>query len=171
MYLTTKIKRGHEYLYLEGRAWIDGRCRRTWQRYLGPKDQIVGQELPTFTRKEVIATDTKVYEFGLSAALIAITRELDLSSIIDEVLHRYHIESATMSRDLIIATINRGVAPCSKTKMKKWFAKDCDLHTISPQTINSQCINLLEPISITNPRDSTRHPLSNCAKNSRTIYS
>ncbi len=46
VYLTTKTKRGHEYLYLEGRAWVEGRCRRTWQRYLGPEDQITGQELP-----------------------------------------------------------------------------------------------------------------------------
>ncbi len=93
VYLTTKTKRGHEYLYLEGRAWVEGRCRRTWQRYLGPKDQIAGRELPTFTRKEVAATDTKVYEFGFSAALIAITRELDLESLINDVLqqHRHRV--------------------------------------------------------------------------------
>ena len=44
-----------------------------------------------------------------------------------------------MSRDLIIATINRGVAPCSKTKMKKWFAKDwiSTQYPLKPSTLNA----------------------------------
>ena len=139
VYLTTKTKRGHEYLYLEGRAWVEGRCRRTWQRYLGPEDQITGQELPSFTRKEVGATDIKVFEFGLSAALIALSRELDLESVINDVLQQHHIDSVTLSRDLMIATINRGVAPCSKTLLKKWFAKDwiSTQYSLKPSTLNA----------------------------------
>ena len=54
-----------------------------------------GTKLASFTRKEVGATDIKVFEFGLSAALIALSREIDLESVINDVLQQHHIDSVS----------------------------------------------------------------------------
>jgi len=140
VYLTTKTKQGHQYLYLEGRAWINGQCRRTWQKYLGPKDKIKDQDLPDLKRNNNSDIKTKVFEFGLSAALWSITQEIGLETIINTVLKNHQIESNTMGRDLTIAAINRGVQPCSKTKLHTWFQKDwiSTCYNINPSTLNAQ---------------------------------
>ncbi|MHA1369264.1 MAG: hypothetical protein ACTSRA_06080, partial [Promethearchaeota archaeon] len=40
VYLTRKVKKGKTYLYLEEKARIKGKVRRTWQIYLGPEDKL-----------------------------------------------------------------------------------------------------------------------------------
>jgi len=39
--LETKQVKGHTYYYYSKWEWVDNRCRRVWQKYLGKLDDIV----------------------------------------------------------------------------------------------------------------------------------
>ena len=39
--LEAKQVRGHTYYYYSKWAWVDNRCRRVWQKYLGKLEDIV----------------------------------------------------------------------------------------------------------------------------------
>ena len=72
--LDRRKKKGHVYLYLEERAWIDGKSKRLWQRYLGPEHKF--KELSKIALNLDIETET--IEFGLIAALLLIAKNLGL---------------------------------------------------------------------------------------------
>ncbi len=63
--LETKQVKGHTYYYYSKWEWVDKRCRRVWQKYLGKLDDIVAAcqgSGPTPICAEV-------FQWGLSQAL------------------------------------------------------------------------------------------------------
>jgi hypothetical protein len=63
-YLTRKRIKGVTYYYAEEKEWVDGKARRTWQKYLGPLSKIlaaVESSLPTPGYAEI-------FELGCPAA-------------------------------------------------------------------------------------------------------
>ena len=68
--LEKKRINGHTYYYYSQWAWVGGRCRRLWQKYLGkPQDILYAVEGsgPTPTYAEV-------FHFGLSETSVAALR-------------------------------------------------------------------------------------------------
>jgi len=63
--LEAKQVKGHTYYYYSKWAWVDNRCRRVWQKYLGKLEDIVaavhgGGPAPV---------SAEVFQWGLSQAL------------------------------------------------------------------------------------------------------
>lgn len=140
VHLTRKKKKGNYYLYLEESIWINGKSQRAWQKYLGPEDKlkdITFNGLLTTRAKEV---EYQTIEFGCSAALWQIAREIDLAGIIDANTRKERTQNLSLGEYITIAAINRCVAPCSKTKLKQWFEKDwlSTRYTINPKILNAQ---------------------------------
>jgi transposase len=141
VYLTRKKKKGkYIHLYLEGRAWIDGRSRRTWQKYLGPEHLLKDMNLSGFLSKSAEQVETETLEFGISAALWQIAKEIGLIDKINAVAGKSRNQNLTLGDYLTIAAINRCAAPCSKSKLPQWFAKDWlgTQYDIDPKILNAQ---------------------------------
>ena len=141
VYLTRKKKKGkYIHLYLEGRAWIDGRSRRTWQKYLGPEHLLKDMNLSGFLSKSAKQVETETLEFGISAALWQIAREIGLIDKINAVTGKDRNQNLTLGDYLTIAAINRCAAPCSKSKLPQWFSKDWlgTQYDINPKILNAQ---------------------------------
>ena len=63
--LEAKKISGHTYYYYSHWAWVDGKCRRVWQKYLGKLENIVkavegGSAAPLYA---------EVFQWGLPEAL------------------------------------------------------------------------------------------------------
>jgi transposase len=141
IYLTRKKKKGkYIHLYLEGRAWIDGRSRRTWQKYLGPEHLLKDINLSGLLSKNAKQVETETLEFGISAALWQIAKEIGIVDKINEVAGKSRDQNLSLGDYLIIAAINRCAAPCSKSKLSQWFTNDWlgTKYDIDPLILNAQ---------------------------------
>ena len=140
VYLTRKKKKGKYYLYLEEKAWIDGRTRRVWQKYLGPEDSLKDIKFNSLLTKYANEVEYQTIEFGCSAALWQIAEEIDLAKIIDANTGKKRKQNLSLGEYITIAAINRCVAPCSKSKLKRWYEKDwlSTRYEIIPKVLNAQ---------------------------------
>jgi len=140
VYLTRKKKKGNYYLYLEEKAWIDGRARRIYQKYLGPENSLKDIKFNCLLTKQAADIDVQIIEFGLSAALWQIAEEIDLAGIIDANTGKNREQNLSLGEYVTIAAINRCVAPCSKSKLKHWYEKDwlSTRYDIDPKVLNAQ---------------------------------
>ena len=140
VYLTRKKKNGKYYLYLEKSAWINGRSRRVWQKYLGPEDRLQALDFNGLLTKHVDIIDVQTIEFGISAALWQIAEETNLAGIIDANTAKEREQNLSLGEYITIAAINRCVAPCSKSKLKRWYEKDwlSTRYDIDPKVLNAQ---------------------------------
>lgn len=140
VYLTRKKKNGRYYLYLEKSARINGRSRRVWQKYLGPEDRIQDLDFNGLLTRHVDAIDVHTIEFGSSAALWQVAEEINLAGLIDTKTGKKRKQNLTLGEYITIAAINRCVAPCSKSKLKRWYEKDwlSTRYDIDPKILNAQ---------------------------------
>jgi len=140
VHITRKKKKGKYYLYLEESIWINGKSQRAWQKYLGPEERLkdikFNSLLTNYANKMVFQT----IEFGGSAALWQIAEEIDLAGIIDANTGKERKQNLTLGEYITIAAINRCVAPCSKSKLKRWFEKDwlSTRYNVDPKVLNAQ---------------------------------
>jgi transposase len=76
----------------------------------------------------------------VSAALWQIAQEIKMVEIIDKFTDKTRIQDLTVGEYVLIAVINRCAAPCSKSKLSKWFAKDwlSTQFNIDSKTLNAQ---------------------------------
>jgi transposase len=140
VYLTRKKKKGKYYLYLEEKAWINGRTRRVWQKYLGPEDRLEDIKFTSLLTKHSTNVELQTIEFGASAALWQIAEEIDLVGIVDANTGKKRKQNLSLGEYITIAAINRCVAPCSKSKLKRWFEKDwlSTRYGVDPKVLNAQ---------------------------------
>ncbi|HEC40185.1 hypothetical protein LCGC14_1992000 [marine sediment metagenome] len=140
VYLTRKKKKGKNYLYLEEKAWINGRTRRTWQKYLGPEDKLKDIKFNSLLTRHANEVEVQTIEFGSSAALWQMTEEIELAKIIDANTGKKRKQNLSLGEYITIAAINRCVAPCSKSKLKRWYEKDwlSTRYDINPKVLNAQ---------------------------------
>jgi len=141
VFFTIKRDRnGNEYVFAEERGWVGGKVKRTFQKYLGPRERFadvpVGRKQPVSPRDYMV----KPFEFGISAAMWAMARELDLPRIIDAVVGGKRGPHPSAGEYLTIAAINRVADPCSKTQMPEWFRHDwLSAHlAMDPAALNAQ---------------------------------
>lgn len=114
--LDKRKKKGHVYLYLEERAWIDGKSKRLWQVYLGPERRF--KDLSKITLKVDIETET--IEFGLIAALLMIAKKLGVVEVINKCTNKRD-QGLSVGEHVLFAAINRCVEPVSKSHLKEWL--------------------------------------------------
>ncbi len=112
-----------------------------WQKYLGRADDIIAaladpqsDTNPPARPREAVITD-----FGAAVALYDRAQQLKLSDLIDR-----HVPKAgsgpSVGTYLLLAAINRSVAPCSKVQMARWFEGTAlrRLLDVRPQQLTSQ---------------------------------
>ncbi len=113
---------GKAYYYARECKRVDGRPKIVWQKYLGKAEDIVrcmteaGAAAPAQPREALIA------EFGAVAALYDLAERLHIAATIDR-----HVPKSGagpgVGTYLLVAILNRCVAPCSKSSMADWFEK------------------------------------------------
>jgi len=127
---------GHTYYYYSKWAWVDNRCRRVWQKYLGKLEDIVaavhgGGPAPV---------SAEVFQWGLSQALWQEAARAELVEHIDRHCPKRR-QGLTTGQYLAIAAINRAISPRSKRSMWDWFCQTVlrrHLPATSPAALNSQ---------------------------------
>lgn len=136
VHLARKKRNGVSYLYLEERAWIDGRSKRVWQKYLGREDKISEMTI-TLSPTEL---NYKSMNFGCSAALYQLAQKLDLIELINSNTGKKRNQKLTIGEYFLIATINRCVSPQTKNKIGDWFKDDylSTIFDIDHSILNSQ---------------------------------
>ena len=140
VYLTRKKKKGKYYLYLEESAWIDGKSKRLWQKYLGPEERLRELNFRGLLTKSQETVDIKSFEFGISAALYQVAKKIQLSQIVDGHTDKNREQGLSLGDYITIAAINRCTAPCSKSHLGEWFKKDwlSSQFDIDPKVLNAQ---------------------------------
>nr|MDO8084388.1 IS1634 family transposase [Candidatus Sigynarchaeum springense] len=116
VHLVKKVKKGNTYLYLAERGRVDGKSKQLWQVYLGPEKRF--KESTELVLKPGFQTES--IQFGLIAALLHIAQKLQLTSIIDQVTKKRN-QGLGVGDHVLIAAINRCLAPCSKTQIREWL--------------------------------------------------
>jgi transposase len=116
--LEAKKIHGRTYYYYSKWAWVDGKCRRVWQKYLGKLEDIVkavdgGGPPPEYA---------EVFQWGLPSAL---WKECTRAQIVDftDALCPKRQQGLSPGEYLAVAAVNRAVSPRSKRSMWQWFSQ------------------------------------------------
>jgi transposase len=116
--LEAKKVKGHTYYYYSNWEWVDNRCRRVWQKYLGKLEDIVAACQGTGPAPLC----AEVFHWGLSQALWQEAKRAGLVGHIDRHCPKRR-QGLTTGQYLAIAAINRAISPRSKRSMWDWFSK------------------------------------------------
>ena len=129
--LTKKTIRGRPYYYLRECQRVDGKPKIVWQQYLGsPADLARRLQGPTPHR-------AVVREFGASAACVDVARQLDVAAIIDRCLPKRGTRGPSIGQYLLIAALNRCLAPSSKARLAAWYEQ-----TVLPRLVGVRASQL-----------------------------
>ena len=115
--IVKKTIRGKPYYYARQCKRVDGKPKIVWQKYLGRPDDILAAMSGDANPKPTTAL---VREFGAVAALLGLAQRLRLVEHIDRHVPKRG-SGPSVGTYLLVATLNRCVAPCSKASIAKWF--------------------------------------------------
>jgi transposase len=116
-----KKRGGATYYYLVESARVGGKPRITSQEYLG-----TAEELAAAMRGGGLGLPDRVQhkDFGALAAAWGVLEDLGVAQLIDEVTGPRRADAgASVGTYLVLAALNRVVAPCSKLGFADWWAK------------------------------------------------
>jgi transposase len=132
--LTTKTIRGHEYHYLRECQRVNGKPKIVWQEYIGTRESLVRR----LTCPE--PQEAELREFGGSAACFDVASELDLVATIDRHVPKRKHQGPTVGQYLVVAALNRCLAPCSKARLASWYKRTIlpRLLGVRPAALSSQ---------------------------------
>lgn len=116
--LETKKINGHIYYYYSEWGWVNGKCRRKWQKYLGKLENIVkacegGGPAPMYA---------EVFQWGLPAALWKEMSIARIVEIINDICPKRN-QGLSTGEYIGIASANRAIRPNSKRSMWNWFSQ------------------------------------------------
>lgn len=138
--LATKKIRGHTYYYARECKRVNGKPKIVWQKYLGRADDIVAalsrtDQVPTVARPE----STNVTDFAAVVSLYDLARRLKLVEFIDRHVPKRGA-GPSVGTYLLVATLNRCLAPCSKASIEQWFQTTVlrRLLNLRPEQLSSQ---------------------------------
>jgi transposase len=116
--LERKKINGRTYYYYSEWAWVDGKCRRVAQKYLGKLEDIA-KTMETGSTGPLYA---EVFQWGLPSALWA---ECLLAEVVKETdrLCPKRDQSLSTGEYVAIAAINRAICPRSKRSIWDWFSQ------------------------------------------------
>lgn len=112
-----KIKKGRPYYYAVESKRVNGKPRIVWQKYLGTLEAIVGRAKET---KPPPPKEAVLSEAGGVAALLGVARRLGVLDLINEVVPKRK-QGPSLGHYLLLAALNRAVAPCSKLAIGDWY--------------------------------------------------
>jgi transposase len=121
--LVKKIIRGKPYYYARECRRVNGKPKIVWQKYLGRAQDIIDAVSgpATATAAPAQPMEADVSDFGAVAALYDLAIRLRLVEFIDRhVPKRGH--GPTVGTYLLVAALNRCVAPGSKASIAEWFS-------------------------------------------------
>jgi transposase len=116
--LEPKQIHGRTYYYYSKWAWVDGKCRRVWQKYLGKLEDIA----KAVDGSGPAPLYAEVFQWGLPTAL---WQEVSLAKVVEETskLCPKREQGLSTGEYLAIAAINRAIYPNSKRSMWDWFSQ------------------------------------------------
>ena len=117
--LTPKIIDGRTYYYARYCQRVDGKPKIVRQVYLGKIDGLVAAA--EGTRNPPQPQETVVAAFGDVAALWHIAERLEVLPLLDSTLPAKRDQGLSCGQYLLLAAINRAVAPISKLQFADWY--------------------------------------------------
>src|SRR6266849_1125486 len=118
--LYKKVISGRPYWYLREMGWVDGKPKMVSERYLGSAADI--EALLDAREAAVMPERTRHLGFGDVAAAWGLLEGLGVAAIIDEVAGARRSDAAASAGTyLVLAALNRVVAPCSKLAFADWW--------------------------------------------------
>lgn len=125
--LTRKVIRGHAYYYLRECKRVDGKPKIVFQKYLGTVEDVTARLLvpgPTETASQPRAPrEADVVAFGAEAALYDLASQLGVVARIDRRLPKRQDNAPSVGTYLLIAALQRAVAPGSKADLAQWHGQ------------------------------------------------
>lgn len=120
--ISKKTIHGKPYYYARECKRVNGKPKIVWQQYLGRAEDIIGALSPerAIPPSFPAPTEAVVTEFGAVVALYDLARRLELVAHIDRHVPK-HGNGPTVGAYLLVAILNRCVAPCSKASIAEWF--------------------------------------------------
>lgn len=127
-HLHKKMKKGRPYYYIREIARVNGKPTVVSQVYLGSLERML--ELAAGKKEEYVKVQSQ--EFGALWLASMIDREIDLATMIDEVIPRGKGETGpTVGEYFLYAVFNRMVDACSKRALPGWY-RDTAIREIRP---------------------------------------
>jgi transposase len=118
--LYKKMVSGKPYWYLREMGWVDGKPRMISERYLGTGADI--EALLDAREAAMLPERTRHLAFGDVAAAWGLLEDVGVAAIIDEVAGARRADAgASAGTYLVLAALNRVVAPCSKLGFADWW--------------------------------------------------
>ncbi len=114
--LQRKIIHGRPYYYLVESRRVNGRPRPVVVQYLGSADTL----LQRLQQPQAEPTRARLSQFGGVAALYDLAQQLRLVELIDEHASKRH-QGPSLGQYMLVAAINRCLAPTSKLQMPAWL--------------------------------------------------
>jgi transposase len=120
-----KKKKGRPYLYVREIARVNGKPKVISQTYIGSPDRVaslVSDQAPSLKT-------LKVEEFGALWLASQIDKDIDIKSIIDEVIPKADREKGPSVGDYFLYCVwNRMVETVSKNKLSEWYKRTAVQH-------------------------------------------
>jgi len=114
-----KKKNGRPYLYVREMARVNGKVKVASQVYIGPPERVVDLMKGGPGETEV---RLKVEEFGSLWAVLQMDADIDIASIIDDVVPKDARETGpSVGEYFLYAILNRMVDPRSKRALPEWY--------------------------------------------------
>jgi Transposase len=121
--ISKRTNKSGTYYYLVESARINGKPRIVKQIYLGTAERI--EKAVESMSSDTAVPDPQmvtVYEFGAVTALYSVAERLGIPEIIDDIAGKRK-QGLPVSSSILLAAINRAVAPTSKNSFYGWFEK------------------------------------------------
>jgi transposase len=136
--LTAKKIDGHTYYYARYCQRIGGKPKIVRQVYLGKLDQLIAAA--GASQQPAPPLETDVAAFGDVAALFDLAQRLDVVALLDSILPPKRRQGLSAGRYLLLAAINRAVAPTSKLQFADWYRQTAltRLLPVNPGGLSSQ---------------------------------
>lgn len=115
--LTKKIIGGKAYYYLRECKRVNGKPKIVSQQYIGSQEQLIARLTNPVPQEGIIR------DFGAVVAVYEMAKQLDLVELIDRHVPKRGKQGPSVGEYLMVATINRCLAPCSKARIADWYEK------------------------------------------------
>jgi transposase len=136
--LTPKVIDGHTYYYARYCQRVNGKPKIVRQVYLGRVDDLVAAVEQA--QRPLAPLETEVAAFADVTALFDIAQRLDLVSVLDSILPAKRQQGLSCGQYVLLAAINRAVAPTSKLQFANWYRQTAltRLLPANPAALSSQ---------------------------------
>ncbi|MFZ4779003.1 MAG: IS1634 family transposase [Terrimicrobiaceae bacterium] len=128
-----KIK-GHSYYYYSKWGWVNGKCRRQWQKYLGKLEDIA----KACSGGGIAPLYAELFQWGLPTALWKESLGANIADEIDRLCPKRD-QGLSTGEYIAIAAVNRAIQPDSKRSMWEWFSRTALIRHLPGATKEGLC--------------------------------